>query len=39
VEGLLIALESGGAGTLAGIWARGGAVWHLRLAPPRRSLG
>jgi tRNA(Ile)-lysidine synthase len=39
VEGLLVALESGGAGTLAGIAARGGPVWHLRLAPPRRATG
>ncbi len=39
VEGLLVALEAGGAGTLAGIAARGGPVWHLRLAPPRRATG
>ena len=37
VEGLLAALETGGAGTLGGVAARGGSVWHLRLAPPRRS--
>jgi tRNA(Ile)-lysidine synthase len=36
VEGLLAALESGGAATLAGVMARGGPCWHLRLAPPRR---
>ncbi|MDP8912071.1 MAG: tRNA lysidine(34) synthetase TilS [Pseudomonadota bacterium] len=36
VEGLLATLESGGAATLAGIMARGGPCWHLRLAPPRR---
>ncbi len=36
VEGLLTALEAGGAATLAGVLARGGAAWHLRLAPPRR---
>ena len=37
VESLLATLEAGGAGTLAGVMARGGAVWHLRLAPPRRA--
>jgi tRNA(Ile)-lysidine synthase len=36
IEGLLATLEDGGAGTLAGIMARGGACWLLRLAPPRR---
>lgn len=36
VEGLLSALESDGAATLAGIMARGGLCWHLRPAPPRR---
>lgn len=36
VEGLLTALEQGGAGTLGGLMARGGECWHLRLAPPRR---
>lgn len=36
VEGLLAALEAGGAATLAGIMARGGPCWHLRPAPPRR---
>lgn len=36
VDGLLAALEGGGAATLAGIMARGGETWHLRLAPPRR---
>jgi tRNA(Ile)-lysidine synthase len=36
VEGLLATLEGGGTGTLAGIMARGGACWLLRLAPPRR---
>lgn len=37
VEGLLATLERGGAGTLAGIMARGGPVWHVRIAPPRRG--
>jgi tRNA(Ile)-lysidine synthase len=37
VDGLLATLEEGGAGTLAAIMARGGPVWHLRLAPPRRA--
>ncbi len=36
VEGLLAALEAGGAGTLGGLMARGGSCWHLRPAPPRR---
>lgn len=36
VETLLATLESGDTGTLAGIMARGGACWLLRLAPPRR---
>ena len=36
VEGLLATLEQGGAGTMAGLMARGGQCWHLRLAPPRR---
>jgi tRNA(Ile)-lysidine synthase len=39
VDGLLATLEAGGAGTLAGIMARGDAVWHLRPAPPRRAVG
>lgn len=38
VEGLLAALEGGGTGTLAGVMARGGPVWHLRPAPPRRPV-
>ena len=38
VEGMLSALESEGAATLAGIMARGGAFWHLRIAPPRRPV-
>ncbi|HEX8533279.1 MAG TPA: tRNA lysidine(34) synthetase TilS [Allosphingosinicella sp.] len=38
VDGLLSALDEGGAGTLAGIMGRGGAVWHLRAAPPRRPV-
>jgi hypothetical protein len=37
VENLLATLEVGGTGTLAGVMASGGAVWHLRLAPPRRK--
>ena len=37
VEGLLSALESGAAGTLAGVMARAGPFWHLRPAPPRRE--
>jgi tRNA(Ile)-lysidine synthase len=37
VEGLLAALEQGAAGTLAGVMARGGPIWHLRPAPPRRG--
>ena len=37
VEGLLRALEGGGAATLAGVLGRGGQFWHLRQAPPRRS--
>jgi tRNA(Ile)-lysidine synthase len=37
VERLLTTLEAGGTGTLAGILARGGAAWHIRPAPPRRS--
>ncbi len=36
VEGLLVALERGEAGTLAGVMARSGQCWHLRPAPPRR---
>ncbi|HEV2748240.1 MAG TPA: tRNA lysidine(34) synthetase TilS [Allosphingosinicella sp.] len=36
VEALLAALAAGEAGTLAGVMARGGPAWHLRLAPPRR---
>lgn len=38
VEGLLATLEEGGTGTLAGVMARGGAFWHLRQAPPRRTV-
>jgi tRNA(Ile)-lysidine synthase len=37
VETLLRTLEQGGTGTQAGIMASGGSVWHLRLAPPRRT--
>lgn len=37
VEGLLRALERGGAATLAGVMGRGGQFWHLRQAPPRRG--
>lgn len=37
VETLLCTLERGGTGTQAGIMASGGAVWRLRLAPPRRT--
>jgi tRNA(Ile)-lysidine synthase len=36
VENLLATLEAGGTGSLAGAIARGGPVWLLRLAPPRR---
>lgn len=36
VDGMLAALEQGEASTLAGVMARGGACWHVRLAPPRR---
>jgi tRNA(Ile)-lysidine synthase len=39
VEGLLATLEAGGSGTRADVMARGGRVWRLRLAPPRRSTG
>lgn len=39
VEGLLAALESGAAATLAGVMARGGPAWQIRLAPPRRATG
>jgi tRNA(Ile)-lysidine synthase len=38
VEGLLLSLEGGEAGTLAGVMARGGQCWHLRVAPPRREV-
>ena len=38
VDGLLAALDRGGAGTLAGVMARGGPLWHLRAAPPRRAV-
>jgi tRNA(Ile)-lysidine synthase len=34
---LLGELESGATATLAGVMARGGAVWRFRLAPPRRG--
>jgi tRNA(Ile)-lysidine synthase len=37
VEGLLRTLESGGTATRAGLIARGGPVWRLALAPPRRG--
>jgi tRNA(Ile)-lysidine synthase len=37
VDGLLLQLEAGDTGTLAGIMGRGGDIWHLRLAPPRRA--
>jgi tRNA(Ile)-lysidine synthase len=36
IESLLTTLCAGGTATLAGIIARGGACWLLRLAPPRR---
>jgi tRNA(Ile)-lysidine synthase len=36
VEGLLCVLEEGGTATLGGAMASGGAVWHVRPAPPRR---
>jgi tRNA(Ile)-lysidine synthase len=36
---LLAALESGTTATLAEVLARGGPVWHFRLAPPRRQAG
>jgi tRNA(Ile)-lysidine synthase len=38
VDGLLAALDEGGAGTLGGVMGRGGAVWLLRAAPPRRPV-
>jgi tRNA(Ile)-lysidine synthase len=38
VDGLLTALDEGGAGTLGGVMGRGGAVWLLRAAPPRRPV-
>ena len=38
VDGLLTTLEAGDAGTLAGIMGRGGPLWHLRPAPPRRPV-
>jgi tRNA(Ile)-lysidine synthase len=34
---LLRALETGATATLADVMARGGPVWHFRLAPPRRG--
>nr|WP_295374729.1 tRNA lysidine(34) synthetase TilS [uncultured Sphingosinicella sp.] len=37
VEGLLTALEAGETATRADLLARGGPVWQLRLAPPRRA--
>lgn len=37
VDRLLDRLAAGGGGTLAGAKARGGAIWILELAPPRRS--
>lgn len=36
IDAFLTALESGGHATRAGIAGAGGAVWRLRLAPPRR---
>lgn len=39
VEGLLATIEAGNTGTLAGIKASGGPVWHIRAAPPRRGRG
>lgn len=36
VEGLLTALDAGETATRADVLARGGPVWQLRLAPPRR---
>lgn len=38
IDGLLATLEADGAATLAGVMAKGGALWRLRLAPPRRPL-
>ncbi|HEY0626955.1 MAG TPA: tRNA lysidine(34) synthetase TilS [Allosphingosinicella sp.] len=38
VEGLLTALERGEAATLSGVAARGGSLWRLYPAPPRRSV-
>lgn len=37
VDRLLDRLVAGGSGTLAGVKARGGRVWRLSVAPPRRS--
>lgn len=37
VEGLLAALDAGETATRAGVMAKGGDVWRLRLAPPRRG--
>ena len=37
VEGLLAALEAGESATQAGVMAKGGEMWKLRLAPPRRA--
>jgi tRNA(Ile)-lysidine synthase len=37
VDRLLDRLAAGGSGTLAGVKARGGPVWRLSVAPPRRS--
>jgi tRNA(Ile)-lysidine synthase len=37
VEGLLAALEQGATATLAGVMARGGTLWRLEVAPPRKS--
>jgi tRNA(Ile)-lysidine synthase len=36
IDNLVNTLSAGGTATLAGIIARGGACWLLRLAPPRR---
>lgn len=38
VDSLLSALDEGGTGTLGGVMGRGGAVWLLRVAPPRRPV-
>lgn len=38
LDGLLDTLDSGGTGTLAGIVARGDAIWRLAPEPPRRPV-